>query len=80
MTMTSVISPYLVKYSLRLSVIIKRTSFIFQNFFSNQNFAFALASVEIMFHEYIDTFYVIDSLTLFLLILYVILVQLSPLN
>lgn len=33
-----------------------------------------------MFHEYIDTFYVIDSLTLFLLILYVILVQLSPLN
>lgn len=33
-----------------------------------------------MFHEYIDTFYVTDSLTLFLLILYVILVQLSPLN
>lgn len=33
MTMTSVMSPYLVKYSLRLSVIIKRWRFIFQNSF-----------------------------------------------
>lgn len=33
MTMTSVMSPYLVKYSLRLSVIIKRRCFIFRNSF-----------------------------------------------